>query len=270
MNCLKKLIVIKFIFISPFLFAQDENSDEESEAHSIYISVNGGGFHASKKTSVYYDGFGENDIVRLLSIPQIYDQIYNKIGYPFQMGGYPAAPRYRIGINLGAEAGWWVSEYTALTLGVDYVSLKINEAFTLEADNPANLSGDPLIFTQQIIGAEQRFQFNLGLHHDVGDNYKMMTFFEWGLNINAMKPTKYEVIIEETLRYNLMSQTNFFTFTPITTIGFGAYSAFGVRMNFENYKAIDFGIRAYFQRISLGETKVNAFSQLLFLRLVYM
>jgi hypothetical protein len=270
MKCLKKLIVLNFILISPFLYAQEENVDSGNDAHQVYIAVTGGGFHASKKTSYYYDGYGENDIVRLLQIPQIYSQIFNKIQYPFTMGEYPAAPRYRVGINLGVEAGWWVSEYTALTLGADYVSLKINEAFTLEADNPANLSGDPLIFTEQIIGAEQRFQFNLGLHHDVGDNYKMMTFFEWGVNFNALKPTKHEVLIEETLRYNLMFQQNYFTFVPRTTIGFGGVAAFGVRMGFENHMGLDFGLKAYFQKISLGDLKENAFSQLLFLRLVYM
>lgn len=270
MKCLKKLIVLKFILISPFLHAQEENGGSGEDAHQVYISVTGGGFHASKKTSYYYDGYGENDIVRLLQIPQIYSQIFDKIQYPFIMGEYPAAPRYRIGINLGVEAGWWVSEYTALTLGADYVSLKINEAFTLEAEDPANLSGDPLIFTEQIIGAEQRFQFNLGLHHDVGDNYKMMTFFEWGLNFNALKPTKHEVLIEESLRYNLMFQQNYFTVVPRTTIGYGGFAAFGVRMGFENHMGLDFGLKAYFQKISLGDLKENAFSQLLFLRLVYM
>jgi hypothetical protein len=236
----------------------------------MYISVNGGGFHASKKTAGYYDGFGENNIARLLDIPQIYSQIFTKLGYDFRLASAPLSPRYRIGINLGVEAGWWISEYTALTLGADYISLKTNEAFTLEADNPANLSGDPLVFTEQVLGAEQRFQINLGLHTDVGDNYKMMTFFEWGLNFNALKPTKNEMVIEESLRYNLMFQENIYVFTPRTTIGFGGFAAFGVRMGFENHKGLDFGLRGYIQRISLGDLKVTAFSQLLFLRLVYM
>lgn len=270
MKYLKKIIAVHFILLSSFTFAQEESEEAISDAHRVYFTVTGGAFHASKKTSTYYDGYGENDIVRVLSIPQIYSQIYNKLGYDFQMGGYPAAPRYRIGLNLGVEAGWWISEYTALTLGADYVSLKVNEAFTLEADNPANLSGDPIVFTEQILGAEQRFQFNLGLHHDVGDNYKMMTFFEWGLNFNALKPTKHEIVIEESLRYNLMFQNNYFTYTPRTTIGFGGFAAFGVRMGFENHMGLDFGLKAYFQKISLDTLKANAFSQLLFIRFVYM
>ncbi len=270
MNCLKKLIVLKFIFVSPFLFAQVETSEDEFDAHRVYITFSGGGFHASKKTAGYYDGFGDNNIARLLDIPQIYSQIYTKLGYDFRLASAPLAPRYRIGISLGAEAGWWVSEYTALTLGVDYVSLKTNEGFTFEADDPANTSGEPLVFMEQVIGAEQRFQINLGLHTDVGDNYKMMTFFEWGLNFNALKPIKNEIVVEESLRYNLMFQENVYVFTPRTTIGFGGFAAFGVRVGFENHKGLDLGLRGYIQRISLGDLKVNAFSQLLFLRFVYM
>jgi hypothetical protein len=98
----------------------------------------------------------------------------------------------------------------------------------------------------------------------------MMTFFEWGLNFNALKPIKNEIVVEESLRYNLMFQENVYVFTPRTTIGFGGFAAFGVRMGFENHKGLDFGLRGYIQRISLGDLKVNAFSQLLFLRLVYM
>ena len=60
------------------------------------------------------------------------------------------------------------------------------------------------------------------------------------------------------------------TFAPRTTIGYGGFASFGVRMGFENHMGLDFGLKAYFQKISLGDLKENAFSQLLFLRLVYM
>lgn len=267
------IIFYNLIFVG-VIFSQDneelEVSNNEKEFHSVYFSITGGGFHASKKTGVYYNGLGENSITRVIGIQQIRDQIFNKLGYDFQMGEYPAEVRYKFGINLGIEAGFWVSEYTAVTLGADYVKLNISEAFTLEADNPANLNGDPLIYPQQILANEQRFQFNLGLHHDVGDNYKAMTFFEWGLNFNAMKVLKHEILIEESLRYSLLYQFNQFEVRNRTGMGFGAFAAFGVRMGFENNMALDFGLKGYFQRVKFVDNQYNMFSELLFIRFVYL
>lgn len=270
---IKKYSFIIFCGLVLNLNAQ-ESSENEQDYHSVYFSVTGGGFHASKKTGVYYNGAGENSITRVIGIQQIYDQIYNKIGYNFTMGEYPLEVRYKFGINLGLEAGYWVSEYTALTLGVDFVKLNISEGFTLFAENPNNPSGDDLIYPQQILASEQRFQFNLGLHHDVGDNYKAMTFFEWGLNFNAMKVLKHEILIEETLRYSLLSQTTYqnnqFEIRNRTGTGFGGYAAFGVRMGFEKNIALDFGLKGYFQRIKFIENQYNVFSELLFVRFVYL
>jgi hypothetical protein len=267
---IKNVAFLYFILLSAVTYAQDsENADENSD-HRIYLSVMGGGFHASKKSAAYYDGSGENSIDRVLSIPQIYDQIYNKIGYNFVLGSFPAAARYRIGVDLGLEAGFWMSEYTALTIGVDYLNLNVSETFTLEVENPANPFGDPLIYPEQIIAKEQRFQFNLGLHHDVGANEKMMTFFEWGLNFNALKPVKHEIIVEELLRYNLMYQLNYFTFTPKTYIGYGGFIGFGCRMRFQKSMALDFGLKAYLQKIKISDFQSFAFSELLFIRIVYL
>ncbi len=269
MNYLKKLKLLIFLSIPLIGFGQDDENFEESSAHRMYISVHGGGFHASKKTATYYDGSGDNNIVRIISIPTIYDQIYNKIGYDFYMGDYPLKPRYKIGVNLGVDAGWWLSDYTALTIGVAYSNLKLNETFTLYADDPANPFGEPMIYPQQILATEQRFQFDLGLHHDVGANEKYMTFFEWGANFAALKPVKHEIFVENSLRYNLMYQPNIVNNAPRTEIGYGFYAAMGCRMSFQSNMAIDFGMKGYLQRLKLNDIQGFMISELIFLRFVY-
>ena len=92
-----------------------------------------------------------------------------------------------------------------------------------------------------------------------------MSFFEWGINFNALKPVKNEIVIEQTLRYNLMYQPNVVNISPKTETGYGLYAAFGCRMNFQNNMALDVGLRSNFQYIKLSSFKGFTFSELLFL-----
>lgn len=261
-----KLIILFSLLVS---FSQIWAQSDESDDHSVYFSIHGGAFHASKKTASYYDGTGTNNIAQVIGIPTVYNQIYNQIGYSFTIGSYPYEPRYRIGLDLGIDVGWWLSAYSALTLGVSYNNLKFKEAFTLEADNPANPNGDPLVFIQQILATEQRFQIDLGMHHDVGGNEKYMTFFEWGGNFAALKPVKHEILVEQNLRYNLMYQINYFNIVPKTELGYGGFVGFGCRMAFPKNMALDFGGKLYLQKLKLGDKQGFMFSQLIFMRVVY-
>lgn len=267
-----KLVLIIF-FLSPFfgtgLAAQDEEELSGSET-GFYFGVNAGGYLANKHTAGYYGGYGDFAIQDLIAIPQIYSQIYNQLQKDFYMGEYPSNVRYRTGLDVGLHLGYYLDESTAVFSNVDLVRLRVQEVFTLEAENPANPSGDPLIFPQVVSGEENRMIIDLGLHIDYGDRNKASGYLEFFGSFNSVKAKKNEVIIEDALRYSLLMQPNVYNRTELGRVGWGFGVGTGCRLKFNTSFSFDIGVNASFQRIGLFVDERLKLNPLIYVRILWL
>ncbi len=158
----------------------------------------------------------------------------------------------------------------ALYSNIDIVRLKFQEVFTLEADNPANPSGDPIVYPQSIIGEENRMIIDLGLHFDFGDPGKPGGYFEIFGSFNATRARKNEVIIENNLKYSLLSQPNVYNRVNLGGVGYGLGIGTGVRVKFNRQYTFDLGATAAFQKIALWDDRRLKLNPLIYVRLLWL
>ncbi|MFN3342072.1 MAG: hypothetical protein ACK40M_05200 [Flavobacteriales bacterium] len=271
-SLLRSFLLIALSLILSVALAQED--EEQSSgllvAGKFYFGINAGGYLANKHTANYYAGYNDFTIPELIAIPQIYSQIYTVLQSNFRMGEFPANPRYRTGINLGLNLGYYLDESMALYSNIDIVRLKFQEVFTLEADNPANPSGDPIVYPQSIIGEENRMIIDLGLHFDFGDPGKPGGYFEIFGSFNATRARKNEVIIENNLRYSLLSQPNVYNRVNLGGVGYGLGIGTGVRVKFNRQYTFDLGATAAFHKIALWDDRRLKLNPLIYVRLLWL
>lgn len=270
-----RTLFFAFLFLLQFssvLVAQDEEEIPVSTGKKAWFGVNLGGILANKYTAPYYNGIGNGGytVLDLLANPQIYNQIYNVYNQDFELGELPSNPKYRIGLAIGGNFGFYLDESTALYTNLDFIRLNVAEVMTIYTDNPSNPSGEPIIHPEGIIGQEQRFSIDLGLHFDYGMNQQFMGYVELAGNFNAVKAIKNEARFG-TLSYNLLLPP---TINPTNQVirggvGWGAVIGTGVRIKFNKSVSFDLGSSAYIQRINLFQDPKLKLNPSFYVRIIY-
>jgi hypothetical protein len=271
---MKSRIFTAFFLVFPlFGFTQDEGEiiEESSEGSSFYYGINIGGVLANKYTASYYNGYNGTDafnLVDLISIQQVYDQIYNKIGRDFYLGEVPLdRMRYKTGILAGLHLGWYTDEDVSFFINADFVRLQLADVFTLESEDPANPSGDPKIYTELILGEENRLHFDLGMHIDFGVSTQLKGYFEMYGSLNSVRPVNNQVYIEG-LSYNLLQPPSVYSKTDLGGIGWGIGAGTGIRYRFNKHYSFDLGGALAFQRINLYLVERLKLNPVLYLRIL--
>ena len=236
---------------------QDEEDDEEGKGIPIYVAIQPSLYLANNANANYYNGaVMEIGLIDRLVIQTIWDNPNNKriikddLGLndnqydavEFNESNFNYNMNYDIGFLIGFQAFFAVQPRFSILLGFDFVSLTTASYITIsvpdyESPNPDINSS---VIKMEVMGKEQRFVIDLGLHWILGKR-DLKYYVEGGGNFLMAKATDNKFKTGEST-WNLMRTINNNTAAnTITSFTFGGTAGAGLFFKMNEDFAFEFG-----------------------------
>ncbi|MEY3397619.1 MAG: hypothetical protein RL220_213 [Bacteroidota bacterium] len=237
------------------IYMDDEDLIEEEEEEDPWrgwsIGLNLGGYFGSGKTGNFYNGLcGSNELndpndVRCYTIEERLTLTPNEINYINTYFGssnfflpwdaYPARMRYNPAFMLGFQLKYNFNRDAALVFNSNAVRMKAVDQFTIQfvgTPLPPNGQADVRLF--QIVGKEDRFNFNLGYRQGFMINDLLNSYIQIGGSVLGTKVMENEVFVADRTYDLFLGFTNPnqapIAYQPRTGFGFGYYFSLGVEL----------------------------------------
>lgn len=246
------IFFLVLLLVQTGLFAQEDSLDYGNERR-LYFGIEAGGYKDFGKQANFFRGYSDFSIEDLLSIPQVYNELFSKYNYNYSMDEYPALMKYNFGISTGLKV-LYKGDDINYTLSGHFSKLQTSGSFTLAAENPSNPSGDDIIKVQEITGVERRTWIKLGAQFKNEINSRNDFFFELGTLAIFQKAISNYAIIEGN-RYSLLTNNLANLNIQTSYFGYGLNLGLGIQTIFLKNRLTQLGLN--FQAAKLNMVKVK-------------
>lgn len=264
---MQRILFVFFILISLVVKAQwDDDTIRYTKGWNL--GINAGVYFASKNQAAYYDGrpSNENNIDYVFSNTYWYQDIKNKLMDEvsrdnFWIAEYPMDMHYNPSLYAGFSARYNFSADFSINVHFNFGKLKLIDAFNIEVDPPLPGSVHSYI-PCSITGEESRSNIDFSMLFAFPDknHSPLKPFAELGFNLNSVNVKSSQIQIYD-LVFNLRNVYGDVGYIPNTGtteytvkqggVGFGLFSAAGVRYEMSRDFSIELCCQLYYSTIHL-------------------
>ncbi len=250
-----------------FYYDEEEYYDDTASIYKGWsLGLNFGFYFANKSTANFYNGSGTNDIGYVLNNQYWREPIEERIGYdidtslnpPWEL---PQNMKYDPAMSIGFYAKYNFSKSFALFFQTSYVKLKTSDIFILHLRKYQSTL-EPTYRQYGIMGAEERFNIEVGVCKEYEMNSVVRLYVETGLNMVNTKVLMNKIQVEgvEYSIVNVYGNQGYVPNTPLQEydmrqggVGWGIFFGTGVRLVFNEHVSIDPGFTLYLQNIVIKD-----------------
>lgn len=232
------------------------NGETAVTARWIYgLSI--GLYVPDNSTANYYNGSDEeHNLERALNLYYNRDRIVREVDEiieSFEVYELPMAMQYNPAVQVGFYGGLVFNNAFAVTGEFNYTKLRVSDRFTLATDKET-FTTEPYLLLSDIFASEERIELRLGVQYTLQTSSYMHPFVESGINITDTKILENRVRVGG-LNINIRDARSDYYGIRDYGMGFGIFTAAGIKMDVTDTFSLRFGGSVSFSRINLGDNR---------------
>ncbi len=190
MNRVVKVLVVYFLGFYQLGYSQEET---KGKIKKISFGIDIGLNIPNNKPAQFLDGSHPFGVSRILSNPQIRQQLETELGYPIKNWEYSRNNTYSPTVYAGLFLGFDLNADWAMVMKVNFSVLRFSTPLVIALDNPQNFTGE---FEQATVTAqEQRFGYELGIQRKYNIQPKLDFSIMAGASFNYIQLERQEFIV---------------------------------------------------------------------------